>query len=56
MNQILDDIRSAIASLDAKPEKANVGTVVELADGVAKVDGLSGSPTAWRKSTGFPAR
>ena len=43
MNQILDDIRSAIASLDAKPEKANVGTVVELADGVAKVDGLSGT-------------
>ena len=41
MSQILDDIRSAIASLDAKPEKANVGTIVELADGVAKVDGLS---------------
>ena len=33
MSQILEDIRSAIASLDAKPEKANVGTVVELADG-----------------------
>ena len=41
MSQILDDIRSAIASLDAKPEKSNVGTIVELADGVAKVDGLS---------------
>ena len=41
MSQILEDIRSAIASLDAKPEKANVGTIVELADGVAKVDGLS---------------
>ncbi|MBQ8723927.1 MAG: F0F1 ATP synthase subunit alpha, partial [Opitutales bacterium] len=41
MSQILDDIRSAIASLDAKPEKANVGTIIELADGVAKVDGLS---------------
>lgn len=43
MSQILEDIRSAIASLDAKPEKANVGTIVELADGVAKVDGLSGA-------------
>ena len=41
MSQILEDIRSAIASLDAKPEKANVGTIIELADGVAKVDGLS---------------
>ena len=25
MGQILEDIRSAIASLDAKPEKSNVG-------------------------------
>lgn len=41
MNQILEDIRAAIASLDTKPEKANVGTIIELADGVAKVDGLS---------------
>lgn len=41
MSQILEDIRSAIASLDTKPEKSNVGTIVELADGVAKVDGLS---------------
>ncbi len=31
MSQILGDIRSAIASLDAKPEKANVGTIIELA-------------------------
>jgi len=41
MSQILEDIKSAIASLDTKPEKANVGTIIELADGVAKVDGLS---------------
>lgn len=41
MNPILEDIKSAIASLDTKPEKANVGTIIELADGVAKVDGLS---------------
>ncbi len=41
MSKILEEIRSAIASLDAKPEKSNVGTIVELADGVAKIDGLS---------------
>ncbi|NBV48118.1 MAG: F0F1 ATP synthase subunit alpha [Verrucomicrobia bacterium] len=38
----MDQIQKAIAGLDTRAGKSNVGTIVSLADGVASIDGLSG--------------
>lgn len=42
MSNVLDQIQKAIAGLDTRAGKSNVGTIVSLADGVAAIDGLSG--------------
>ncbi len=42
MSNVIDQIQQAIAGLDARAGKSNVGTIVTLADGVAAVEGLSG--------------
>ena len=42
MSNAIDQIQKAIAGLDTRAGKSNVGTIVSLADGVASVDGLSG--------------
>ena len=42
MSNVIDQIQKAIAGLDTRAGKANVGTIVTLADGVASIDGLSG--------------
>ena len=42
MSNAIDQIQKAIAGLDARAGKSNVGTIVSLADGVASIDGLSG--------------
>ena len=39
--KILAEIRQKISELTAKTEKRNIGTIMTLADGVAKVSGLS---------------
>ena len=41
MSSILEEIQQEIASLETKAVKKNVGRIIHLADGVAKVDGLS---------------
>jgi F-type H+-transporting ATPase subunit alpha len=43
MPTVLEEIQNAIASLDARATKTNVGTILALADGVASIDGLSGA-------------
>ena len=43
MSSVLEEIQSAIARLDTRATKANVGTILSLADGVATIDGLSGA-------------
>ncbi len=42
MSSVLEDIQKEIEKLETKTVKSNVGTIVQLADGVAKLDGLSG--------------
>jgi F-type H+-transporting ATPase subunit alpha len=42
MSNAIDQIQKAIAGLNARAGKSNVGTIVSLADGVASIDGLSG--------------
>ncbi len=42
MSNAIDQIQKAIAGLDTRAGKSNVGTIVTLADGVAAIDGLSG--------------
>ena len=42
MSNAIDQIQKAIAGLDTRAGKSNVGTIVTLADGVASIDGLSG--------------
>lgn len=41
MSTILEQIQSEINKLEVKATKRNVGTILSLADGVAKIDGLS---------------
>ena len=41
MSTLLQDIESQISGLKTTTTKSNIGTVVEAADGVAKVEGLS---------------
>jgi len=41
--EILAEIQRAIAALDTRATKTNVGTITALADGVATLDGLSGA-------------
>ncbi|MDR2512927.1 MAG: F0F1 ATP synthase subunit alpha [Puniceicoccales bacterium] len=43
MSSVLEEIQSAIARLDTRATKTNVGTILTLADGVATIDGLSGA-------------
>jgi len=45
MSNAIDQIQKAIAGLDTRAGKSNVGTIVSLADGVASIDGLSGVMT-----------
>ena len=42
LHQILQDIEHKIDSIDMNPEIENVGEVLYLGDGVAKVSGLTG--------------
>ncbi|MGF1450593.1 MAG: F0F1 ATP synthase subunit alpha [Opitutales bacterium] len=42
MSTVLEQIQEEIAKLDAGTVKSNVGHITTLADGVAKLDGLSG--------------
>lgn len=41
MSSIVEQIQQEISKLDAKATKENVGTIVSMADGVARLDGLS---------------
>lgn len=41
MSTVIEQIQKEIAALETRAEKKNVGKVVTIADGVAKVDGLS---------------
>lgn len=40
-HSVIEEIQSAIQRLDARPSHKNVGRVIALADGVARIDGLS---------------
>jgi F-type H+-transporting ATPase subunit alpha len=42
-NTLLDEIKSQIVSLKTDVAQTNVGTVREISDGVAKIEGLSGA-------------
>jgi len=42
MSSVLEQIQQEIAKLETKTVKTNVGTIVSVFDGVAKLDGLSG--------------
>jgi len=42
MSDAIQQIQKAIAGLDTRAGKTNVGTIVSLADGVAAIEGLSG--------------
>jgi F-type H+-transporting ATPase subunit alpha len=42
-NTLLDEIKSQIVSLKTDVAQSNVGTVREISDGVAKIEGLSGA-------------
>jgi F-type H+-transporting ATPase subunit alpha len=42
MSSVLEQIQQEINRLQTSPAKANVGSITALADGVAKLDGLSG--------------
>jgi F-type H+-transporting ATPase subunit alpha len=44
MSSILQDLEKEIANVTTSVEKTNVGTVREIGDGVAKVEGLSDLP------------
>src|SRR5690606_7413974 len=41
MSSVLEQIESQIANLSSKAVKKNTGTIRTVADGVAKIDGLS---------------
>ena len=41
MSSIIEQIEQQIASLETKAVKKNTGSILQIADGVAKVDGLS---------------
>ena len=41
MSAILEQIQTEINKLQVKATKRNVGAILSLADGVAKIDGLS---------------
>lgn len=41
MSRLVDSLREEIRSLESKASKRNVGTIVEVGDGVIKVSGLS---------------
>ncbi|MDR1497675.1 MAG: F0F1 ATP synthase subunit alpha [Puniceicoccales bacterium] len=41
MSSVLQEIQDAIASLDTRATKTNVGTILALSDGVVSIDGLS---------------
>lgn len=43
MSTLLEDIKSQIASLKTDVAQSNIGTVREISDGVAKIEGLSGA-------------
>jgi F-type H+-transporting ATPase subunit alpha len=43
MSTLLDEIKSQITSLKTDVAQSNIGTVREISDGVAKIDGLSGA-------------
>jgi len=42
-DEIINIIKSAIDSFDAETESRNVGTVVEVGDGIAQIYGLAGA-------------
>ena len=42
MSSILQELEQQIAGITSSVEKSNVGTVRQVGDGVAKVEGLSG--------------
>src|ERR1700744_74785 len=43
MNTLLEEIKSQIVSLKTDVAQSNIGTVREISDGVAKIEGLSGA-------------
>lgn len=43
MNEILNEISARIKDLKAQSNRSNVGKIIALADGVARLDGLSGA-------------
>ena len=42
MSTIIEQIEEEIAKLETKTVKENTGNIISVADGVAKIDGLSG--------------
>ena len=43
MSSIVEQIEKEIAGFNAGPVKSNTGTITSIADGVAKLSGLSGT-------------
>jgi len=43
MSSVLEQIQQEIAKLETRTVKTNVGSIVSVFDGVAKIDGLSGA-------------
>ena len=41
MSSVIEQIEQQIANLQAKTVQSNTGKIIQVADGVAKVDGLS---------------
>ena len=41
MDEIIKEISARIDAVEKRNRRANVGTIISLADGVARLDGLS---------------
>jgi len=52
MSTLLEEIKSQIISLKTDVAQSNIGTVREISDGVAKIEGLSGA--ALTRCSNFP--
>ena len=52
MSDIVADIKKEIENLKTSPLKSNIGTIIEIGDGVAKIEGLS--DVAYNELVQFP--
>ena len=53
MTDIVTEIKKEIESLKTPTLKSNVGTIIEIGDGIAKIEGLS--DVAYNELVAFPS-